>query len=45
MKLKIRNSGIKRKKQGFLNRMRTVGGRKVIKRRRKKGKRRLTAWN
>jgi len=35
MKLKIRNSNIKRKKLGFRARMKTKSGRKIVNRRRK----------
>lgn len=35
MKLKIRNSNLKRKKSGFRARMRTKNGRKIVNRRRK----------
>ena len=35
MKVKIRNSNIKRKKSGFRARMRTKNGRKIVNRRRK----------
>lgn len=44
MKVKIRKSGIKRKKQGFRARMRTKAGRKQINARRRRGSTRLTAW-
>jgi len=40
MKLKIRNSSVKRAKRvGFRTRMKTKGGRNIIKRRRKIGRR------
>ena len=35
MKVKIRNSNVKRKKTGFRARMRTRSGRKIVNRRRK----------
>lgn len=44
MKIKIRNSNIKRVRMcGFRKRMRTRAGRAILKRRRRKGCRRLTA--
>ena len=45
MKVKIRKSGIKRKRQGFRARMKTKAGRKQINSRRRKGTTRLTAWS
>ncbi len=43
MKIKRRKSSLKRKKvHGFLSRMRTPGGRRVINNRRKKGRSKLT---
>lgn len=44
MKLKIRKSNIKRKKQGFRARMKTRAGRQQINARRRKGSKRMTAW-
>jgi large subunit ribosomal protein L34 len=41
MKVNIRRTNIKQRKQGFLARMRTRGGRQVIKRQRAKGKKQL----
>jgi large subunit ribosomal protein L34 len=41
MKLNVRKTNIKQRKQGFLARMRTRGGRQVIKRQRAKGKKYL----
>ena len=44
MKIKIRNSNIKRVRMcGFRKRMRTRGGRAILRRRRRKGRRKLTA--
>lgn len=45
MKVKIRKSGVKQKKQGFRARMKTKAGRRSINRRRRKGTTRLTPWN
>ena len=45
MKVKIRKSGVKRKKQGFRARMKTKAGRKTINARRRKGTTRLTSWS
>jgi large subunit ribosomal protein L34 len=40
MKIKLRNSTTKRRRKiGFRSRMKTVGGRRIIKRRRAKGRR------
>ena len=43
MKLKIRKSNVKRKKQGFRARMRSADGRKTLNRRRKRGRKNLCA--
>ena len=43
MKLKIRNSSTKKRNQGFRARMRTVGGRRILAARRRKGRKRLSA--
>lgn len=45
MKVKIRKSGVKRKKQGFRARMKTKAGRRQINGRRRKGTTKLTAWS
>ncbi|MEM7167175.1 MAG: 50S ribosomal protein L34 [Planctomycetota bacterium] len=45
MKLKIRKSNVKQRKQGFRARMKTAAGRRMINGRRRKGKARLTPWN
>ena len=45
MKVKIRKTGVKRKKQGFRARMKTAAGRRSIRKRRRKGCARLTPWN
>jgi ribosomal protein L34 len=45
MKVNIRKSNIKRKKQGFRARMRTRSGRQQINRRRRRGTTRMTAWS
>ncbi|MEE8141606.1 MAG: 50S ribosomal protein L34 [Planctomycetota bacterium] len=45
MKLKIRKSNIKQRKQGFRARMKTVAGRRSINRRRRRGRTQLTPWN
>ncbi|MEE2883543.1 MAG: 50S ribosomal protein L34 [Planctomycetota bacterium] len=44
MKVKIRKTSIKRRRQGFRARMRTKAGRKQINARRRRGSSRLTAW-
>jgi ribosomal protein L34 len=45
MKIYIRKTNIKRRKQGFRARMKTNGGRRQINRRRRIGRKKLTAWN
>ena len=45
MKVKIRKSGVKRKKQGFRARMKTAAGRRTLRNRRRKGCAKLTSWN
>jgi ribosomal protein L34 len=45
MKIKIRKTNIKQRKQGFRARMRTAAGRKSINRRRRRGQTQLTPWN
>ena len=42
MKIKTRRSNVKEKVHGFRARMSTKGGRKIIKNRRRKGKKKLT---
>ena len=45
MKIKIRKTNVKRRKQGFRAKMKTKAGRKQINRRRRKGTTRLTSWS
>lgn len=45
MKLCIRKTNIKQKKQGFRARMKTRNGRKILSNRRRRGKKQLTPWN